>query len=177
MQIDDCFYLGYIVKPFGYQGELSVLIDADDPHSYHTLESVFLLIEGKLIPFFIGSIRPRPDASQLVLSFEGIENQEQAQRLSGCEIYLPLSLLPPLSGDAFYYHEMHDYSAYDKEGRHIGLVVEVMDLPGNPLFRIIKDDQEILIPLRDEFIIRLDRSQRKIFLNPPEGLIDLYLES
>ncbi len=38
-------------------------------------------------------------------------------------------------------------------------------------------DKEILIPVVDPVIKKVDRDQRTIFIEAPKGLIDLYLEN
>ena len=52
MKKDDAYYLGKIVKKYGLKGELLAKIDTDEPENYENMESVFLEIRGKLIPFF-----------------------------------------------------------------------------------------------------------------------------
>jgi 16S rRNA processing protein RimM len=94
MQTSDCFYLGYIKKPFGYHGEVSIILDVDDPAAYHELESVFVLLEGKLVPFFIQKMSFRPNSQEAIVLFRESGSEEKARHISGCELYLPLDLLP-----------------------------------------------------------------------------------
>lgn len=175
MKQDDCYYLGYVTKTFGYKGEVVVYLDVDDPLYYNELESVFILLEGKLIPFFIQKISFRPNSPEAVVRFQGTDNPEKAQRLTGAELYLPLGLLPPLKGNAFYFHEIVGYQVIDKIKGPLGLITGVMEFPGNPVFQIQAGKKEVLIPANDDFIEKLDRKNQTIFINAPEGLIDLYL--
>jgi 16S rRNA processing protein RimM len=175
MKQDDCYYLGYVTKTFGYKGEVVVYLDVDDPLYYNELESVFILMEGKLIPFFIQKISFRPNSAEAVVRFQDTDNPEKAQRLTGAELYLPLELLPPLKGNAFYFHEIVGYQVIDKNKGPLGKITGVMEFPGNPVFQIQAGKKEVLIPANDDFIEKLDRENLKIFINAPEGLIDLYL--
>lgn len=52
MTIDDCYYLGKVTKKHGFKGNLIIHLDTDEPELYNTLESVFIEIDGSLIPFF-----------------------------------------------------------------------------------------------------------------------------
>lgn len=174
MNVSDCYYLGVISKTFGYKGELIFALDVDDPSHYSKMESVFVQINDKLVPFFIQTISPRPNSHLLFVRFEGIDTVDKAMDLCGCELYLPLTRLSPLSGKQFYYHEIQDYDVVDAMHGHIGKIRQVLDFPGNPLFQIEKGQIEILIPIRDEFILHLDRPNRTLHLQAPEGLIDMY---
>ena len=57
MREEDCYQLGEVIKTHGLKGEVSVLLDVDFPEEYSELESVFLQMEGNLVPFFIDSIQ------------------------------------------------------------------------------------------------------------------------
>lgn len=175
MNQNDCYYLGYVTKTFGFKGEVMLFLDADDPLYYSKLESVFVQIEGKLIPFFIQQINIKPNKAEAVVRFQDIDTPEKAQRLIGCELFLPLELLPPLEGDEFYFHEIAGYQAIDKHKGPLGIITQVLEFPGNPVFQIQAGTREVLIPAHDQFIEKLDRKNKKIYLNAPEGLIDLYL--
>lgn len=70
MNIDACYQLGYVIKKHGVKGEVSVLLDVDFPEEYSELESVFVEINQKLVPFFIEAIQIRDDKA--VIKFEHI---------------------------------------------------------------------------------------------------------
>ncbi len=175
MNQDECYYLGYVTKTYGFKGEVMIYLDADNPHYYCKLESVFIQIEGKLIPFFIQQIKLRPNKAEAAVRFQDIDTPEKAQRLIGCDLYLPLELLPPLKGNAFYFHEIAGFEAIDRIKGHIGIISSVLEFPGNPVFQILSGTKEVLIPAHDKFIEKLDRPNKKIYLKAPDGLIDLYL--
>ncbi|MDE5736633.1 MAG: hypothetical protein K2H65_06145, partial [Bacteroidales bacterium] len=99
----DCFFLGYIGRTFGYAGELVVSLDVDDPARYADLKSVLVEVKGALVPYFIEEIKMRD--RDAVWRFEGV-GPEEAARLVGCELYLPLSALPRLSGSRLYFREV-----------------------------------------------------------------------
>ncbi|MFM7894654.1 MAG: ribosome maturation factor RimM, partial [Flavobacterium sp.] len=91
------------------------------------------------------------------------------------ELYLPLSMLPKLEGTQFYYHEVIGFDVLDTRLGNIGKITGINDSGAQPLFEIDKNGTEILIPLIDDFIIALDRANKTITLETPEGLVDLYL--
>lgn len=175
MKKDECFFLGSITRLFGFKGEVVIYIDSDEPEKYENIDAVFIDFGGKLIPYFIERTDLRSKSNQLTVKFQDVDNQEQAQQLLGRELYLPLSLLPPLTGDAFYFHEIEGFEVIDHIKGPIGKIIQVLDYPGNPLFEIEFQDKQILIPVKDDFIEKTDRENKIIYLKAPPGLIDIYL--
>ena len=174
MRKEDCFYLGKIAKKFSYKGEVLIYLDTDEPELYEDMESVFVEINKHLVPFFIvtSSIHK---GDFLRTRFEDIDSEEDADKIMGAEVYLPLSELPELEGDKFYFHEVIGFDAEDQRLGNIGKIVSINDSSAQPLFEILKGDIEILIPMIDDFIVKIDRENKKVILNTPEGLVDLYL--
>jgi 16S rRNA processing protein RimM len=80
-----------------------------------------------------------------------------------------------MEGNKFYYHEIQGFKAIDSEYGEIGLVQQVVNQSVQPLFSILKRNKEILIPVADEIIKEVDRENKCIYLNCPEGLIDIYI--
>jgi len=174
MKKEDAYYLGKIVKKYGLKGELLAKIDTDEPENYENLESVFLETKGKLIPFFLNKSSLHKTTT-LRLDFEDVSNMEDADALIGKSIYLPLNSLPELTGNKFYFHEVLGFNAVDKKSGEIGTIKAINDLAPQAFF-IIEDPQknEILIPVSDQFIEKVDRENRQIIFDTPEGLLDIY---
>lgn len=175
MEKDNCFYLGKITRIIGFKGEVAVFIDSDEPEKYSNMDAVFVDLNGNFIPFFIDNLSFRNKSNQFTIKFQDINTSEEAARLVDCELYLPLDVLPVLEGNAFYFHEIVGYQVSDQQKGFIGTVLQVIDYPGNPLFEIQFNDKILMIPVRDEFIVSVDKQEKKIVTNAPEGLIDLYL--
>ena len=175
MLIKDCFYLGKIVKKYSFKGELLVKLDTDEPEIFKNLESVFISLRNNLIPFFVESCKLHK--SQLLrIKFEEVDTEEDADALLKSDLYLPLSILPTLSGNKFYYHEVTGFTVIDENFGEVGIIDNINDTGAQELFVIDRDGTEILIPLNDEFIKKVDRDKKQILVKTPEGLIDLYLE-
>lgn len=173
MRKEDCFYLGHVSRSHGLKGEVVAVFDTDRPEAYIELESVFVDKRGELIPFFIDEITTN-SKGHFILRFEEMGPQE-SEDLVGSELYLPLNLLPPLSGKAFYFHEVIGFSVSDKKQGQIGICIKMMENGAQPLF-VIKNPagDEILAPAVDDFILAIDRAKKNIELDLPEGLLELY---
>jgi 16S rRNA processing protein RimM len=91
-------------------------------------------------------------------------------------LYLPLELLPQLEDDKFYFHEIIGFTMTDVNFGDVGIITGVNDSTSQSLFEVNQNGIEILIPMNDEFITKVDKPNKTITVNTPEGLIDLYLE-
>lgn len=174
MTKEECYLLGKITKPFGIKGQVVMFLDVDCPEDYAELDSAFVEVKGNLVPYFfrIDNI----NGNKAVATFEEIASEE-ALALVGHDLYLPLDLLPKLTGNQFYFHEVVGFRIVDEEKGDIGIIQTVIDYPAQPLFQIMKDGVEILVPVIDPVIKKVDRENKTIYIKAPNGLIDLYLQS
>ena len=174
MKKEDCFYLGKIVSKFSFRGEVLIKLDTDEPESYVKMESVFVDYNKNMVPFFIEKSSLHK-SDLLRVKFEDVNSEEDADDLMKAAIYLPLSLLPKLDGDKFYFHEVIGFTIVDRTFGDVGIIKHINDSTAQALFEIDRNGIEILIPMNDEFIDKIDRQTNTVFVNTPEGLIDLYL--
>ncbi|MEO8934991.1 MAG: ribosome maturation factor RimM [Xanthomarina sp.] len=175
MEKKDCFYLGQIVAKYSFKGELLIKLDTDEPDLYENLDAVFIDLRGNLVPFFVESSQLHK-SELLRVRFEDVDTEADADALVKCDAYLPLELLPKLEGNKFYFHEVIGFKVEDINYGAVGTIVSINDTTAQALFEIDRDGVEILIPVNDAFINKLDRVNKTLFVETPDGLIDLYLE-
>lgn len=174
MRKEACFYLGKIVSKHSFRGEVLVKLDTDEPEVYEHMESVFVSIGNSLVPFFIEHSQLHK-SSLLRIRFEEITDEAGADSLMGAGLYLPLTQLPKLTGKKFYYHEVIGFTLIDAVHGPIGTIIGINDQASQALFEAEKDGKRLLIPVNDDIITRVDRKNRNIHVNTPEGLVELYL--
>lgn len=175
MKKADCFYLGYVAKLHGFKGEVSLFLDVTNPSDYSTLDAVFIDINDQLTPFFVESIKLKNNGFAAV-RFEGLSDENSAKKLLRKELYLPAQVLPKLEGTNFYDHEVVGFRVYDTSYGEVGTLKQVIDFKVNPLLQIMNGEKEVLIPLLDNTVRKVDRENKELHVTAPEGLIALYLE-
>jgi 16S rRNA processing protein RimM len=174
MRKEDCFYLGKIAKKFSFKGEVLIYLDTDEPEMYEDLESVFVELNKNLVPFFIENSNLHK-GDFLRVRFEDVTNEQEADDIMGSEVYLPLKMLPKLEGNKFYFHEVIGFEIEDQRLGVFGKIVSVNDTTAQPLFEVLNGELEMLIPMIDHFIIAIDREHKKVVMDLPVGLVEMYL--
>lgn len=172
MTKEECYILGSITKPWGIKGQVMLFLDVDSPEDYRDLDSAFVEVKGQLVPYFFHI--DQLNGNRAVATFEELA-PEQVQALVGHELYLPLDLLPKLEGNKFYFHEVVGFHVVDSVYGDIGVLQQVIEYPAQPLFQIDKNGTEILVPVIDPVIDKVDRTLKTIFITAPNGLIELYM--
>ncbi len=171
MTTDECFQLGYVVKPHGLNGEVDLFIDSDYPENYRKLESVFVKIGQKLVPFFIEKIQIR--GNKALARFEDINTISEAGKIKGCPLYLPDSFLPALEDQQFYFHEVVGFDVIDQKEGEIGKVARFYEYPNQVFLAVDYSGNEVLIPVNDQIIVRVDKERSTLEVNLPVGLLNL----
>lgn len=174
MKKEDCFYLGKIVTKYSFKGELLIKLDTDQPELYEDLDAVFIEVRNSLIPFFIESSQLHK-SDLLRVQFEDVTNEADADALLKSDVYLPLEFLPKLEDNKFYFHEVIGFAIEDVNFGKVGHIVGINDTSAQALFEVEYEGKQILIPMNDEFIVKVDKQNKTIVVKTPEGLIDLYL--
>ena len=175
MNKSGCYQLGHITKVFGTNGELVFFLDVDVPENYKGLESVFIENDEGLVQFLIQNIRINKNFAYVKL--KDIDKIEQAEKFLKLQLYLPLSSLPLLKGNNFYIHEVIGFRVIDQLHGDIGTLASMLELPGQRILQVMKENKEILIPLHLDFIDKVDRAGKILYINTPPGLIDIYLSN
>ena len=174
MRKEDCFYLGKIAKKFSFKGEVLVYLDTDEPELYENMESVFVEFNKNLVPYFIENSSLHKN-DFLRVQFEDVDSEEEADSILNCAVYLPLSMLPKLEGNKFYFHEVIGFEIEDKRLGVFGKIVSINDSSAQPLFEVVNGTVEILVPMIDQFLVKIDRENKKVVMDLPEGLVEMYL--
>jgi 16S rRNA processing protein RimM len=178
MQLDETYQLGYIVKTHGLRGHVAAEFDVDDPTAYKKLKTLYLSFPAapaKLQAHAVEKIQFQ-HGTRVLLKLKGIDRIEEAEPLRGAQLYLPLTELPELDDDQFYYHDVLGFTVVDENLGELGVVENFYELPQQDVLAMRYQGQEVLIPVVDELISHADTDERKVFVNLPEGLLDVYLK-
>jgi len=161
--------IGKIIKLSGHSGELIISSESISGASSPD-KPVFVLLEGEYVPFFIEAFKPI-NAEKSVVRFEGVCTERKALRLTGKTIF-EINGRKKKTGDT---ENIIGWEVFDVIRGYLGKIASVDLNAKNPLLIIDHSGTEILIPFQEEFISEVNKKEKKLLLNCPDGLIDLYL--
>lgn len=175
MNSEDALAIGIIVKTRGINGEL-ILETKDSTIQENIKESLLVEIDGLLVPFFIKQINSI-SATRTRIILDWVDNERKASKLVNCTVYLEAKQISnPEKPNEISPSLLEGFKVIDSKKGDIGTVLEFIEQENNPLLIIKHQRNEILIPFQDQLITEIDQSNKTIFIETPEGLIDLYLE-
>lgn len=172
--MEQYYEVGKIVSTFGLKGEIIFQHSLKRNTDLKGLACIF--IEEKretFLPYFV-EFSSKKDEQTVLLKLEGINNKEEATFLIQKKIwfreqdfkkYLAKNALISLLNFAIIFKN-------DK----LGKIIEIIDTPMQKLAKIVIDNKEVFIPLNEQTIIKIDNKHKELYLNIPEGLLDVYLD-
>ena len=164
---EEVYKIGRLGKTHGVRGEISFLLD-DDVFDRTDADYLILDIDGILVPFFIEEYRFKTDSNAL-MKFDGIDTQERARELTGCNVYFPRTLAD--EDEAVSWAELVGYDLIDSNsGKTVGEIAAIDDSTINILFELTDGK---LIPASEELIQQIDTKRHQIEINLPQGILEL----
>ncbi|MFP4149728.1 MAG: ribosome maturation factor RimM [Nitriliruptoraceae bacterium] len=166
---DELVVIGRVVKAHGIRGEVVVHPLSDVPGRFDAGTEVVLAGVARTIT------TTRAHQGRLLLAFDGVVDRDAAERLRGQEV-----LAPPVDvsdSETFYAHELIGCEVHHVDGRPLGVVTALIELPeaaGYDLLEVDRAGATWLLPCADELVEAVEAEDGTLVLvvDPPEGLID-----
>ncbi|MCM0754714.1 ribosome maturation factor RimM [Desulfovibrio aminophilus] len=168
--------VGAVVKPHGVRGELCIDCHADSPFLFEEAGRVFLRRPGGRAREYavLGS---RPHQGRMLLTLRGVSDRDAADALRGLEVAVAAADLPEPEEDEVYLHELEGLAVRLPDGRPLGELTGFLFAGGQETWAIRDPEgREILLPATPEFVLDIDLDARVAVVEPPEGLLDLYIK-
>lgn len=134
---------------------------------------------GRPRPFVV--VTARDHNGRLILTLEGVADRNAAETLRGAEVLISEADLPPPDEGEEYLHKLLGSQVFLGDETLVGVFEAILDTPGQLTWVIrapkSQGGKEILFPAVPEFLLGLDAEAKVIHIDPPPGLLELYLES
>lgn len=160
--------VGRIGRAHGVQGEATIEVRTDDPDIRFAVGQTVTLEDGRSLKIS-GN---RWHNQILLLSFSGIKDRNQVEELRDQLLYAEVDTNSTEPGE-YHFQQLIGSQVLLPDGGNLGLVSEVVQLPGQDLLSVASQKGEVLIPMVKQIIISIDVDKKLIKINPPEGLLDV----
>src|SRR6185437_4787944 len=173
--MNNYFKIGKLAATFGLEGQLILEHDLGKKTSLKGLENIFIEETiNSFLPYFIESAKIKND-KEVYVKLEGIASKEEARKFVKKEVWLLENDFKKFSASAAPISLLGFMVINDDD--ELGEVVEVIEQPHQVLCKIILNGKEALIPVHEDSLEKIDKKNRKLFLNLPDGLLDIYRDA
>lgn len=165
-----------VIKTFGVNGELVLKLYSSFPEEIDLEEPVFIEIDGIPVPFYFKSFRFNGKNKAIVV-FDDFESDILVQEYVGLKVWYDDDLLQEEDDDEPSPADFIGFKVltHTDSPQMIGTVEDYYDYPNNPLFQVMTaDDQEILLPVNEDFIVAIDDEQETLYVVLPEGFLSIF---
>lgn len=172
IKYEDLVKIGKLKKPHGVKGEVSFTFTNE---SFESDECPFLILEmdGIYVPFKLEEVRFVSDATAFV-NFKNVDSDTKARLFTNKDVYFPRKYFKEdEESESYTWTFFIGFTLVDETQGEVGVISDIDDSTINTLFLVERGSEEIMIPAIDDLITHVDEEGKKIYLNLPEGLLDL----
>jgi 16S rRNA processing protein RimM len=172
--IGDLIQIGYTKKPHGLKGEVKLEVEERYVEDIMDVDVLVIEIRGKQMPYFVEDIRV---GNNIIAKFEDVNTPEKALEIGGKSLFLRTSDLIPdedreIEIDSLEFEKCIGYTIIDNQVS-LGIIEEVIEFPQQEMAFIKYNEKEVMIPLNEHFIRKVDHKKKQILMELPYGLLDL----
>lgn len=168
--------VGEVIKPHGLAGEFSIVSHVDSPEFFDLVPRLYLRSSPQAQPRLIRVQSWRAHNSRVLLTLDQVKTRDEVDLLRRAEILVREEDMPPRQEGDIYLRELIGAEVFLPSGALLGRIHAVSDATGQELWTIrTEDGREVLFPAHDDLILEVDLSRNMIRIDPPPGLLDLYL--
>lgn len=162
--------IGRIVRAHGVRGEVSVAILTDFPERFEQSEWLYIGNEHEADVYQVKS--QRWHKQNVLLSFAGITDRNQAEKLVGQFVQIPVEDAMALPEGSYYLYQMIGLQAVTADGRQLGVITEVIETNANDVYVVQNDEgKDILLPAIPDVIKSIDLDQGTMVVELIDGLM------
>jgi 16S rRNA processing protein RimM len=173
MAAPDRLVVGRVLRPHGVRGELSVEVLSDAPERFAPAAELGVGDPDGAKPLRTAVVAAsRRHQGRLLLSLEGVEDRDAADRLRGAWLSIPAASARPLDPDEFWPHQLVGLAVVDRQGRERGRVADVVPGAAHDLLSVeLPGGASALVPVVAALVtVELDAG--RVLVDAVPGLLD-----
>jgi len=172
MKWEEMAVVGQIARPHGLHGHVIINIETDFPEQrFQSCVELYVNRGVGIEPLKLTTVRFQ--GGRPIVGLERVDNVEAAERLAGLELRVPSANLAQLPPGSFYRHDLVGCRVETTGGRVIGTVTDVEGTFDAGRLVVSAGEDEVLIPFASAICTAIDAAEKRIVIEPPEGLLEL----
>ena len=169
----DYIHIGKIAATHGLNGDVILKHVLGKKTDFKNAEAIFVELQKQTyLPFFQQKVTIKND-TETIVKFEGVGTKEAAVKLLQKRIWLTKNDFENLVSKKAPVN-LIGFVVTDNNNR-LGEVEAIIEQPHQILLQIQMNNKEVLIPLHEGTLKKIDRKKKEVQVTLPEGLLDIYL--
>lgn len=168
-------HIGRITSPHGIRGEVRVLPLTESPDRFDGLERCFLVSSDEKSRKEIDIRSVRTADRMLLVSLADVDSRDQAKALNGCLLSVSRDQAIQLPPGRHFIFDLIGCEVFDREAGGLGLLQDILQTGANDVYVVKRTGKkDLLIPVTRQVVCSVDIAARRIEVNLPDGLLEIY---
>ncbi|MEY3418052.1 MAG: rRNA processing protein RimM [Bacteroidota bacterium] len=168
--------VGKLQKSHGLKGEIQASIDLYDPDILSEATVLFVEVKNAYAPYFVENIKI--NGNKAIILFDEMKDVNQANTLRGLALYVSTEHFPAIQEDeSWQYDDIIGFTIIDQVHGKLGIIEDVFETTGQDLIAMTYKEKEVLIPIVEQIILKVNKKSKSLEVRLPDGLLELYIQA
>ena len=167
----DLVKIGTVVSKHGYKGDIKISLSSNNRDTFPDLKYLFIELDGCFIPFKIENVRSF-SKNVLIVKLKEIRSEDEVNEVIHKNIYVDSAEMESNVDSGFFYNDLINFEVIT-DSKKIGRIENINSKLPQPVFEIIYDSRKVLIPIHEDLIKKIDKENKIIYLDIPNGLLEI----
>ena len=163
--------IGTVVSKHGYKGDIKISVSSNNLVTFPDLKYLFIELDDCFIPLKIDNVRSF-SKNVLIVKLEEIRSEDEVDEVIHKNIYVDSAEMASNIDSGFFYNDLINFEVIT-DSKKIGRIENINSKLPQPVFEIIYDSRKALIPIHEDLIKKIDKKNRIIYLDIPNGLLEI----
>ena len=163
--------IGTVVSKHGYKGDIKISLSSNNRDTFPDLKYLFIELDGCFIPFKIENVRSF-SKNVLIVKLKEIRSEDEVNEVIHKNIYVDSAEMESNIDSGFFYNDLINFEVIT-DSKKIGRIENINSMLPQPVFEIIYDSRKVLIPIHEDLIKKIDKENKIIYLDIPNGLLEI----